>query len=393
MGTNASTGINRVALKVTQAAFVVRLIAIVAALLASFGHPLDTAALAGCVVAGLTSYLGLTRPDLLAAVTRHPSIALVDVLLIASATALGGPISPFVLAVLTTAVLLGLWIDLGSGLIVIATLISVYGVGIYSRGIHGDDHLMTIVVIPFVYLMLWYLGLTLRRALDQQDLNERTLRDAIATAAASEERAMVARQLHDSVAKTVQGIVMTASALPVYVQRDPEQAGHVAADIQQMAGTAVHEIRQIMGDLRSRTSDQPLGEAARHLVASWQLQTGRTAHVEIAPQLDTGDEAIRYELLVILQEALDNVHKHAGSTAEVAVKLTLDADDCVLVVTDNGRGVDPIQVERAARAGHLGVKGLHERMARIGGRVRWESAPGEGTTMICTVHAQGLLEV
>ncbi|KYH45606.1 ATP-binding protein [Branchiibius sp. NY16-3462-2] len=393
MGISETAGINRVALKVTQAAFVVRLIAIGTALLASFGRPLDAAALAGCVVAGLTSYLGLTRPDLLAAVTRHPSIALVDVLLIASATALGGPISPFVLAVLTTAVLLGLWIELGAGLIVIATLISVYAVGIYSRGLSGDDHLMTIVVVPFVYLMLWYLGLTLRRALDQQDRNERTLRDAVATAAASEERALVGRQLHDSVAKTVQGIVMSASALPVYLARDPDRAVDVAADVQEMAGTAVHEIRQIMGNLRARTSEQPLGEAARHVVATWQVHTGRTAHVEIDPELDTRDEAIRYELLVILQEALDNVHKHAGSTAEATVRLSIDADDCVLVVTDNGRGVDPIQVERAARAGHQGVKGLHERMARIGGRVLWHSAPGEGTTLTCTVHPQGLIEV
>ncbi|PWJ26413.1 signal transduction histidine kinase [Branchiibius hedensis] len=390
---SAAPTINRVALKVTQSAFVIRLIAIVAALMASFGHPLDVSALACCVIAGLTSYLGLTRPDLLVAVTRHPSIALVDVLLIASATALGGPISPFVLAVLTTAVLLGLWVDLVSGLIVIATLTSIYAIGIYGRGLTGNDHAMTIVVVPFVYLMLWYLAFTLKRALDQQDRNERTLRDAIATAAASEERASVARQLHDSVAKTVQGIVMSASALPVYLERDPGRAVDIASDVQDMAGTAVHEIRQIMGNLRSRTSEQPLGEAALDVITTWQLRTGRTAHIEIAPEVDAHDEAIRYELLVILQEALDNVHKHAGSTAEASVKLAIEGQDCLLVVADNGRGADPVQVDRAASAGHVGIKGLHERMARIGGRVLWDSAPGEGTTLTCTVHSRGLLEV
>ena len=55
---SAAPTINRVALKVTQSAFVIRLIAIVAALMASFGHPLDVSALACCVIAGLTSYLG-----------------------------------------------------------------------------------------------------------------------------------------------------------------------------------------------------------------------------------------------------------------------------------------------------------------------------------------------
>lgn len=391
MAAETTTPVNRVALQVTQSAFVVRLFAIAAALLASFGRAVDVAALVGCVIAGVTSYIGLTRPDLLRQVTRHPSIALADVLLIAAATAIGGPISPFVLAVLTTALLLGLWIDLLAGVIVIVSLLGLYTLGLIERGLSVDDILLSVVVIPFVYLMLWYLGLTLRRALRQQDESQRVLRDAIATAAASEERANVSRQLHDSVAKSLQGIVLSASSLPVYVQRDPARASAVAADIQQMSGVAVHELRQLMGSLRGRTSEQPLGQAAHLVVAQWQARTGRVAHVDVSPTIDTRDEAVRYELLVVLQEALENVHRHAGP-AEVRIGLAERGEDFVLTVADDGRGADPLAVEAAARAGHFGVKGLHERMARVGGRAEWHSALGQGTTVTCTVHGEGLLE-
>ncbi|MFC6715127.1 sensor histidine kinase [Branchiibius cervicis] len=391
MAPDGAVTINPVAFKVTQAAFVVRLLALAAALTASLGARLSPATLLGCLVAGLTSYLGLTRPELLHAVRRHPSIALADVALISAATALGGPISPFVLIALTTALLLGLWLDVLGGLIVIWTLMAIYTVGLLARETTSGDQLLAIFVIPFVYLTLWYLGTTLRRALAAQDQHELVLRDAIATAAATQERTHLSRQLHDSAAKTVQAIMMASSALPTYVERDSDQAVVLATQIQAMSGAAVHELRQAMTNLRTPTSQQPLHEAVRHVVAQWQAKTGRIARVEIDPGLDTSDESVRYELLVVLQEALENVHQHAGA-AETNVELRCRDGQLVLRIADDGKGADPLQVEQAAIAGHLGVKGLHERMARIGGRTDWHSTPGKGTIVTFSVNARGLVE-
>lgn len=391
MAAETPVATNAIALKVTQAAFVVRLFSIAAALVASWGRTIDAAALTGCLIVGLTSYAGLSRPDLLHQVTRHPSIALLDTALISVATAVGGPISPFVLAVITTALLIGLWVDLVGGLIVIVTLMAVYMVGLSAQISAADDQLVTAVVIPFVYLMLWYLGLSLRRALTQFGRSEALVRDAVATAAAAQERVAVARQVHDSVAKTLQGLMLATTSLPVYLQRDPDRALELARQVNEMSTAAVHELRQIMGDLRSSATATPLGEAVTSLVLQWQARTGRTAKLEIDPDLDTRSEAVRYELLSVTQEALDNVHHHAG-VADVRVTLAQQDDAYVLTIADDGKGADPLAVERAADAGHLGVKGIHERMARIGGRANWHSAPGEGTRITCTVQRQGLVE-
>lgn len=380
-----------VAVKVTQSAFVVRLLAIAAAMVASLGHQLDLPASVGYLVAGVTSYVGLTRTNLLHQVTKHPSIALADVVLVAGATAVGGSRSPFILVVLTTALLLGLWVDVLPGSLVIVSLMGLYLLGLTKTVPATDDILLFVVVVPFVYFMLWFLSITLRRALAAQVESNRVLRDAVATAAAAEERSSLARELHDSVAKSLQGLMLTASSLPVYLDRDPARARELAGEIQAMAGQSVHELRGLMGQMRERTSEQPLGDAMRLVVVQWQARTGRETAVHIDEGLDTRDEAVRYELLAVLQEALDNVHRHAG-TASVKVSATATGDRLVLEVHDDGVGAEPLHVEAAARAGHFGVKGFHERLARVGGQAVWDSVPGRGTIVRCSVHREGLIE-
>lgn len=366
----------------TQVTLLIRLLALVTAALASVGDRLTAASILGYLLVGATSFFGLMNTSALELVRRHPSLAMVDALLLAVVVAVNGLESPLLLGALTTAFLLGLWLEIGSGAIVLVVLI-----GLYLGALFAPDDLdrtfISTVTIPFVYLTLWLLGLTVRRSLEAERRAQATLRDAVFTAAATEERSKVARELHDALAKSLQGLALTAVALPAQMRSRPDQALESATAIREMASTAVHQVREVMTDLRAPTSHESLDTAVSQVVLGWAARTGRDPELELA-HVDGVDETTRYELLSVLEEALDNVHRHAGSCA-VRVVL-LEKDGCVtLIVRDNGTGFEQSVLGAAQRAGHHGVQGMQERLARVGGWCVLESEPGRGTDVTCTV--------
>jgi signal transduction histidine kinase len=86
-------------------------------------------------------------------------------------------------------------------------------------------------------------------------------------------------------------------------------------------------------------------------------------------------------LLALIREALNNIREHSHAT-HVSIRVSADADGVSAMVMDNGRGFDPEQeLIRAARSGHLGLVGMHERVRILGGTTRIESRPG-GPTVI-----------
>ena len=322
-----------------------------------------------------TSVLDLAR--------RHPLIAMADAVLLAAIVAVNGIDSPLLLAALTTALLLGLWLEPMSGALVMVCLVSCY-VGAALLGTDGTAPVFTAwVTIPFVYVTLWLLGLTMRRSLESEARAQVTLRDAVTTAAATEERTKVARELHDNLAKSLQGIAMTATALPLQLERHPERAAESAVSIREMAATAVHQVRGVMGDLRAKTSHGTLSEATTQLALGWAARSGRSPQLVI-DDVDTGEEAMRYELLSVLGESLDNVHRHAGP-CDVKVELHEDQGFLSLSVRDTGCGFDAGTLRAAQAAGHHGVDGMQERMARVGGWCSVTGEPGRGTLVECRV--------
>ena len=377
---------------VTQTALVVRLFGLLAVLVLTIGRELTVGTLVGIVAAGITSFAGLTRPEVLEAVRRHPSLALVDLGIMTAAIAVTGVDSPLVLVLLPTALLLGLWVDRIAGAIVIVCLLAVYVLALGTRTFPDQRSFLAVVVVPFVFVTLWMLGMAIVRAVEGERRAQAVLRDAVASAAAAGERTALAREIHDSVAKTLQGVVLTSAALPQVVERDPAVAAEQAREIQGMSTQAVHELRQIMSSLRERHTVESLSVAVAETAMAWQATTGREVALHVAEGLDTEDDTVRHELVQCLSEALDNVHRHAR-TDEVEVMLSApDADAIRLTVRDRGIGMDKTVLGAAAAAGHHGVTGMRERMARIGGVADIASAPGRGTTVTFAVHREGLVE-
>ena len=369
--------------QLTQVTLLARLVGLATGLLVLSGTRMSLATSIGFLVVGFTSFYGLMNTSVLDLARRHPLIAMADALLLAGIVAVNGIDSPLLLAALTTALLLGLWLEPVSGAIVMISLVSCY-VGAALLGADGSAPAFTSwVTIPFVYVTLWLLGLTMRRSVESEARAQLTLRDAVTTAAATEERTKVAREPHDHLANSRQGTATTATAPPLQPARHPEQPAESALSIREMAATAVHQVRGVMVDLRAKTSEGTLSEAASQVVLGWAARTGRNPQLLI-DDVDAAEEATRYELLSVLGESLDNVHRHAGP-CEVTVELHEDQGFLSLTVRDTGSGFEPATLSAAQAAGHHGVDGMQERMARVGGWCTVTGQPGRGTLVECRV--------
>jgi signal transduction histidine kinase len=199
--------------------------------------------------------------------------------------------------------------------------------------------------------------------------------------AAAAERARLARELHDSVAKTLRAMSLAAVALPGSLRRQPALAEQLADVISQGATAASQEARQLIDGMRLDAPEEDFATTLRRVCALWSAETGISATATVAPV--EPPVAVRYELTRIVGEALVNVHRHAAAT-RVGVTVSERGRGLVLTVRDNGRGFEvPYEADYAAlqHRGHAGIVGMMERARTVGGTLTVESEPGLGTLL------------
>jgi signal transduction histidine kinase len=125
-------------------------------------------------------------------------------------------------------------------------------------------------------------------------------------------------------------------------------------------------------------------ESLERVADAFAKRTGIIPQTEFSADLSQLSESQQIALLALVQEALSNVRKH-GEASEVHVSIVPHRDGIRVQVTDNGRGFDPeTTVDRAARAGRLGLVGMHERVRMLGGQTQIDSRPG-GPTVVSAV--------
>ena len=198
--------------------------------------------------------------------------------------------------------------------------------------------------------------------------------------AAASERARLARELHDSVAKTLRGVSFAALALPASLRRHPDLAEQLAGTVSLGAQAAAREARQLVVGLRLDNPDEDFPRTIGDISRTWADETG----IPVRPNLAALEPPIevRYELTRILHEALVNVDRHALAR-QVSVTLEQVGDALRLVVADDGRGFsgDPTGPD----TGHFGIVGMSERARAIGGQLRVTSKPRTGTRVAVLV--------
>jgi signal transduction histidine kinase len=125
-------------------------------------------------------------------------------------------------------------------------------------------------------------------------------------------------------------------------------------------------------------------ESLQRVTDAFAKRTGIRPEADYRGDLTQLSESQQIALLALIQEALSNVRKHSEATS-VQISIVSDSDGIRVTVSDDGRGFDPeTTVAPAARAGRLGLVGMHERVRMLGGQTRIESRPG-GPTVICAV--------
>ncbi len=192
---------------------------------------------------------------------------------------------------------------------------------------------------------------------------------------ASQTRRRLARELHDSAGQTIFGMNLASQTAAVLLQRDPAGLPDQLDRLQALALSALREIQALTDQLRPRSlAEGGLPAALRRLAAERAGRDGLTVRVEVSGERELPAAAAE-GLCHIVQEALNNVVKHAGVTeALVRLELTRPAR---LLVADQGAGFDPTVA--LARAGRLGLAGMAERSRELGWRLTCDSAPGAGT--------------
>lgn len=198
-----------------------------------------------------------------------------------------------------------------------------------------------------------------------------------AARAVAEERARIAREMHDILAHAVSLMVIQAEAGPLVVRGDPERAIKVFDTIADSGRDAMVQLRRVLGVLKEDGAVPELAPQPRlaelPALAERVRRTGVRVELEVDPagRLPADIEAAGYR---IVQEALTNTVKHAEA-GRIEVRVVREGTELVVLVSDDGRGVRP-RPDRAAGglSGGRGLVGIRERAAACGGRA--EAGPG-----------------
>jgi two-component system nitrate/nitrite sensor histidine kinase NarX len=195
-------------------------------------------------------------------------------------------------------------------------------------------------------------------------------------AAVAEERALLARELHDSIAQSLAFLKIQAQLLRV-AQTKGDATGLARALDELDAGLkeSTADVRELLLHFRTRPQGDSIVPALQQTLRKFEHQSGLQAHFEVHGHGVPLPPDQQTQLLHIVQEALSNVRKHAGAGA-VWVDLH-PQPDWRISVRDDGAGFDA--AARPPDETHVGLRIMRERAQSIGARVAVHSAPGAGT--------------
>ena len=191
-----------------------------------------------------------------------------------------------------------------------------------------------------------------------------------------EERARISREVHDELGQSLTAVKMDLAWL---AGRLPRRNGRMLKRIcstRQLANSIIQSVRRISTELRPAVLDLGLAAAVEWQVQDFEARSGIQCKVRLLTR-DVVASNASTAMFRIFQETLTNIARHASAT-RADVVLQKQRDRLVLLVHDNGRGFDQADPSLSKS---LGLLGMRERAAILGGRVNISSAPGKGTTV------------
>jgi signal transduction histidine kinase len=312
---------------------------------------------------------------------RHPTLLAADTLFGALLLISAGPDTTLAYVSVCTPLLAGIvygW----RGAAVFASLESLILFLVHAAAKDLHDTPAQTLLLPGLCIIAGAVGSALRNLLLRFGAATRALTAVQArlavTEAVSAERARLAREMHDSVAKTLHGVALAADGLAGTAgaaRMDARLIRQQAELVARSARRAAAESRELLADLRRESDPGQALDLPAELAVCTRDFTARTGlTVSYRP---TGEHtvppvppAVARQLLTIASEAMENAHRHAGAT-QVDVRAGVHGDLLCLSVHDDGRGLPPgTSLEQLRRSGHFGLVGMVERAASVGARIR-----------------------
>jgi len=351
-------------------------------------HASTVASLSLCLLTA-TSLVYSRSDRLIRTLIRHPLYASLDVAVTITLLLSIDAGQPAALTVVCSALIAGLLFP-RRVLLVLMVPLSVGSLGAPQAllgAAPGDwqGWLSLLAGLPVLAAGVCLVGAVVRRNVEAMVQARREVAEAVAAVGAAEERARLARDLHDSVGKSLHGISLGAKALKRAVVGDPELAMQLAASLAESADQASREARALLTAMRARPSEAEPADVLTDVVERWATESGLRTRLSLAPAPNVHPE-VTEQLALALGEILHNVSKHACAT-EVEVVFRGAAEVIELAVSDNGTGFPAGQPGRESD-GHFGLRGLRERAEHVGGQLQIESNPERGTSIRWTALRQ-----
>jgi PAS domain S-box-containing protein len=197
-----------------------------------------------------------------------------------------------------------------------------------------------------------------------------------------EEQTRIAREIHDQLGQSLTALKMDTAWLARRFKGTPrDQEVDRLQQMGELIDSTVQTVRRISTGLRPAVLDEfGLSAAIEWALGDFQKRTGITCGLHDEAPRDKLADGTSTAVFRILQEGLTNVARHAAASS-VLVHLGLDHGWFVMTLQDNGRGMP----DGTGPGSSLGILGMHERAALVGGNVEVESAPGRGTRLRVSV--------
>jgi signal transduction histidine kinase len=204
------------------------------------------------------------------------------------------------------------------------------------------------------------------------------------------ERTRIARDLHDTLLQSFQGVLLKLHALGYMIPNRPDEAQKMLETVVEQGQEAITEGRDAVQGLRSSTLPaNEIGKAISMFADELAADHADRNRPELCLQVEGAPRdlapLLRDEIYQIGCEALRNAFRHACA-CRIEVEIHYDPRQFRLRVRDNGRGIDP-KVLKEGRAGHYGLASLHERAKGVGGKMAVCSEVGSGTEAELTIPA------
>jgi signal transduction histidine kinase len=356
-----------------------------AALVGPTSSPVATISL---LLLTVSSFVFSRSDRLIATLIRHPLLASLDTAVSIALLVSVSAGQPATLTVVCTALVAGLLFP-RRVLVVLMVPLVIGSLGAPATVLSAapaswQGWLALVAGLPALVLGVCVIGSVVQRNVQSMVEARQQAAEALAAVGAAQERARLARDMHDSVGKSIHGISLGSKALHRLVDRDPAVAKELAGSLADAADQAAREARALLMSLREGQIDRPTVEVVSEMLRDWQSETGITARLVDVGAVDASPD-VAQQLTAALGEILRNISQHAGAET-VTVRLAGDTEWIELEVTDDGVGFEVARAAASEAGGHFGLRGLRERAERVGGSVEISSTKGKGTTVRWTAQ-------